>query len=242
MKRNILYAVIAMVMTASVSCGGKKDVSSSDIHMLPVAIQTGTISYYTEPAAEIPLVPYMKQKISGTDYSLCVLNTEVIDFKTASVQKLIDTATGEFYGDKVQDFSNSDFHFHGFRLSDTMFVELTKNGEPVSTFNEKDLNSYEFKALYTSAELLGDKGNYLTFGARTFIGLTKDEVEMTLGKGYTSGFDENTFYYPDAAGCTLALTYKMGKPADTSTETDAEKTPDETNEELILSELFFFME
>ena len=136
--------------------------------------------------------------MSDVDYALCTLNTEVFDFKTATISDLISTVTGEIDSKNVKDVVTNDFYFYGFDLSGKMFVE----------FNADELDSYEFKALYTSADLLKDKGSFLTFGARTFIGLTKEEVESTFGKGYTSGNDENTFYYPDENGYILTLSYK----------------------------------
>ena len=193
---------------ALVSCGDSKEPESSVASELPVEAVTGEVAYYVEPSHEVDLVPPIKKRVSDVDYALCTLNTEVFDFKTATISDLISTVTGEIDGKNVKDVVTNDFYFYGFDLSGKMFVELTKDKELVSEFNEDELDSYEFKALYTSADLLKDKGSFLTFGARTFIGLTKEEVESTFGKGSTSGNDENTFYYPDENGYILTLSYK----------------------------------
>lgn len=248
MKKIMTAAVIfaGVMMLAGCSKGGESE-SAPEPVTLPVAVEEGTVSYYKGDDKPVNLTPVTKLKLHGVDFGLCTLNTEPFNFREKSVQEFIETACADIDGSKTKQIENDDFTFFGFAVTQgnpRMYVEFVdEKGELVTSYDESKLKSYKLKALYTSDELLGSGGGaYLTFGARLFTGLTKTDIEMTEGKGYTSGFDENTFYYPDAAGCTLALTYKMGKPADTSTETDAEKPTGETNEELILSELFFFME
>lgn len=203
--------VMAMAVLSLTGCGSREVPKTSEPQTLPVTVETNKVQYYTETESATPLAPVTKLKLKGTDYSLATLNTEVFDFSERTVDEFLNTASVFVDGSQVKNIENSDFRFHGFALVGgevKMYAEFTKNGELVQEFDENDIGSYELKAIYTSSELLKDNGSYLIFGARTFVGLSRKDVEMTFGKGYTSGYDKSTFYYPDENGFTLALTYE----------------------------------
>lgn len=248
MKMMKALAVMSMAAVMLTGCGEKKSEETSSVpQTLPVEVQTGTVSYYKETDKDAPLVPKTKLKLHGVDFGVCTLNIEAFNFREKSFKEFLEQAGGDVNASKTKQIDNDDFSFFGFAVGGSnpnCYVELVKDGELVKTYDKNDIGNYKIKALYTSAEMLGaDGGSYIIFGARLFIGLSKTDIEMTDGKGYTSGYDNNTFYYPDDAGCTLALTYKPaeGNAEVTSGGAQTEGTSEGAGE-LVLSELFFFME
>ena len=264
-SKNVLAAMFAVMMLASsfTGCGKQEEVVEEQPQTLPVEVEEKTEIDYYEPEEDTGLVPPIPLRLRGVSYEAVTVNTNVFHFNDESFSDFLNAANVTVDGENVKDIENSDFKFHGFALksgnSVQMYAELIKDGELVETYSDTDKDSYEVKALYTSAELLGDSGNYFSCGTRVYTGLQKSEIETMNSKGYTSSFDANTFYYPDVEGWTMGLTYVDGtyEPAvpettaeDSASPTDATsadaaiaetaESSDDNTPKMYLSELYLF--
>lgn len=211
-KKSIIALSLALVMLFA-GCGKKEEVSSEP-EPLPIEISEGEVTYYEAAEEKAGLVPETVLKLSA-NYAKGTLNASRVNFRTIPLDEFLETASGEIDGNDIKDAENSDFCFHGFAVKvgtkPMMYAEFTKDKKLVETWNESESSEYKLKALYTSSDLLSGNATYLNFGTRIYVGLTKDEIESTDGKGYTSGYDINTFYYPDDKGYTLALSYSSDR-------------------------------
>lgn len=246
MKTRNLFAMAfaSVVLLANFTgCGKQEEVTEeTEPKTLPVEVADVTSIDYYEPENDTGLVPPIPLRLRGVSYEVVTVNTNVFHFNDEGFSGFLKTGNLTVDSKTVKDVENTDFKFHGFALKSggavKMYAELTKDGELVEEYSTADEDSYEVKALYTSADLLGwfGEGNYFSCGTRVFVGLPKYDIETMNGKGYTSGFDTNTFYYPDVEGWTLGLSYVdeslMPKTltADSASDTDAEKKEVKTDE------------
>ena len=252
--RNILAMALAsaVLLTGFTGCGKQNEnTDETEPETLPVEVAEVTEIEYYQPEDDAGLAPPIPLRLRGVSYEVVTVNTNVFHFNTQSFKDFLTAANTTVDGTDIKDIENSDFRFHGFALKSgstvQMYAELTKDGELVEEYNKADLDSYEVKALYTSAELLGAGGSYFSCGTRVFTGLQKYEIETMNGKGYTSGFDSSTFYYPDVEGWTMGLTYLDGtftaNPAADASGNNAAELLDENGQPIpqaYLSELYLF--
>lgn len=252
--RNALVLMLsaAVLLTGLTGCGKKKKSEESKPKTLTIEATEAKVDNYYQPETETSLTPPMPLRLRGVSYETVTINTNVFHFNDQSFSEFLDAGNLTVDGETVRDVENPDFTFHGFALKSgdnvKLYAELVKDGELVETYSDTDKDNYEVKALYTSIELLGDNGNYFSCGTRAFTGLQRTEIETMNGKGYTSGFDKNTFYYPDVEGWTMGLGYLDGtyKTDTSASANDAQKGTEMLDEDgepipqMYLSELYLF--
>lgn len=239
MKKLLVMVLAAMMTVAMTGCG--EEPPAEPVQTQPqIVAQQKEVKYYEPEEEAAPLVPKTKLKLGNVNYARATVNTEVVNLNTVSLAELLAKTTLTLDSGTTHVLETSDFRFIGFALksgdSIQMYAELVDaDGELVTEYDAAKKDTYSIKALCIGTDWLTDEAmyNYITYGARIFLGLSKEEVEQTDGKGYTSGYDVNTFYYPTKDN-TLVLKYAP------KTQIATDENGAETEQEILaLNEIIF---